>query len=142
MIVRGRFIGEAPYFAAHLRSVSFEGLVWFLADTGASRTTMLDRDVRLLNIAAEALEPALLPIVGIGGSVRTFLLRDVNIRLSAEEGDVIFRQDLWIVKHDLGQLPPEEVSRILRLPSVMGRDLINRFHFTYDYKAGIVELGH
>jgi len=140
MIIRGRFIGDAPYFAVHLRSAYFQGLVWLLADTGASRTTILDRDVKLLGIPAEALEPALFPIVGIGGSVRSFLIRDVETGLAAEEGDVVIRQDLWIVQHDLGQLPPEEVSRILRLPSVMGRDMLNRFHFTCDYQAGIVRL--
>jgi len=140
MIIRGRFIGDAHYFAVHLRSAYFQGLVWLLGDTGASRTTILDRDVKLLGIPAEALEPALLPIVGIGGSVRSFRIRDVETALASEEGDVVIRQDLWIVQHDLGQLPPEEVSRILRLPSVMGRDLLNRFHFTCDYQAGIVRL--
>ena len=63
MIIRGRFIGEAPYFAIHLRSTHFQGLVWFLADTGASRTTLLDRDVRLLGIPIEVLEPGMLPKV-------------------------------------------------------------------------------
>lgn len=140
MIVRGRFIGDSPYFAVYLRSAHFQGLVWLLADTGASRTTLLDRDVKLLSIPSEALEPALLPIVGIGGSVRSFLVRDVEIILASDEGDVILRQDLWVVQHDLEQLPPEEVARILRLPSVLGRDLINRFHFTCDYRVGIAQL--
>ena len=95
MIIRGRFIGDAPYFAVHIRSVHFHGLVWLLVDTGASRTTILDRDVRLLGIPAEALEPAALPIVGIGGSVRSFMVRDVEITLASDEGDRILRQDLW-----------------------------------------------
>ena len=142
MIIRGRFIGEAPYFAIHLRSTHFQGLVWFLADTGASRTTLLDRDVRLLGIPIESMEPGMLPIVGIGGSVRSFLLREVECSLASDEGDVVLGQDLWVVQHDLDQLPPEEVSRILRLPSVLGRDLINRFLFTCNYKSGIVQLEH
>ena len=33
MIIRGRFIGDAPYFAVHLRSAYFQGLVWLLVDT-------------------------------------------------------------------------------------------------------------
>ena len=111
-----------------------------MADTGASRTTLLDRDVRLLGIPIEVLEPALLPIVGIGRSVRSFLARDVEITLASDEGDVVLKQDLWVTQHDLGQLPPEEVARILRLPSVLGRDLINRFHFTCDYQTGVVQL--
>lgn len=140
MIIQGRFIGDAPYFPVHLRSAYFQGLVWLLADTGASRTTLLDRDVRLLGIRAEILEPAGLPIVGIGGSVRSFLVRDVEVTFASDEGDVVQRQDLWVVQHDLGQLPPEEVSRILRLPSVLGRDLIHQFRFSCDYRAGLVRL--
>ena len=111
-----------------------------LADTGASRTTLLDRDVGFLGIPAGALEPTMLPIVGVGGSVRSFLIRDVEITFASEKGDVVLRHDCWVVQHDLARLPPDEVSRILRLPSVLGRDLINRFHFTYDYQAGIVQF--
>jgi hypothetical protein len=140
VIIRGRFIGDAPYFAVHLRSAHFQGLVWFLADTGASRTTLLDRDRRILGIPSEAMEPALLPLVGIGGSVRSFLVRHVEITFPSNEGDLVVGQDMWVVKHNLELLPPEEVARILRLPSILGRDLINRFHFTCDYKAGIVQL--
>jgi len=140
VIIRGRFVGDAPYFAVHLHSAHFQGLVWMLADTGASRTTLLDRDVRLLGIPGVAMEPGLFPIVGIGGSVRSFQVPEVDIALASDEGDVVLRQDIWVVQHDLSQLPPEEMSRILRLPSVLGRDLINRFHFGSDYQAGIVQL--
>lgn len=140
MIIRGRFIGSAPYFAAQLRSAQFQGLVWLLADTGASRTTLMDRDVRRLGIAAAALTPAPVPVVGVGGSVRTFQSRDVEVTLASDVGDWLVRQDLWVVQHDLQRLPPDEVARILRLPSVLGRDLINQFHFACDYAAGIVEL--
>lgn len=72
--------------------------------------------------------------------MRSFLVRDVDITLASDKGDVVLRQDLWVVQHDLEQLPPEEVARILRLPSVLGRDLINRFHFTCDYRVGIAQL--
>lgn len=140
MIIRGRFIGDAPYLAVHLRSPHFRGLVWLLADTGASRTTLLDRDARLLRISIEILVPAMLPIVGIGGSVRSFFAQGVEISMVSDEGNFVLSQDLWVVQHDLERLPPEEVARILRLPSVLGRDLINRFQFTCDYQAGIVQL--
>lgn len=140
MIIRGRFIGDAPYLAVHLRAAHFHGLIWLLVDTGASRTTLLDRDVKLLRIPPESLNPALLPIVGIGGSVRSFFIQDAEITLASDMGDFVLRQDLSVVQHDLIQLPPEEVSRILRLPSVLGRDLINRFVLTCDYPAGIVRL--
>lgn len=106
MIIRGRFVGDAPYFPARFRSAYFQGLIWLLADTGASRTTLLDRDMRLLGIPAESLEPALLPIVGIGGSVRSFLVREAEITLASDEEDVVLRQDLSVVQHDLERCPP------------------------------------
>jgi hypothetical protein len=140
MIIQGYFVGDAPYFPVHLRHEEFEGLVWLLADTGASRTTLLDRDVGLLGLPSEALAPAPLPTVGIGGSVRSFVLRDVEIIFASDEGDFVVWQELWVVQHDLERLPPEEVARILRLPSVLGRELINRFRFTCDYQVGLVRL--
>ena len=140
MIIQGYFIGDAPYFPVRFGWKGFEGMVRLLADTGASRTTLLDRDVRLLGIPSETLELAPFPAVGIGGSVRSFILSDVEITLASDEGDFVLRQDLWVVQHDLDRLPPEEVSRILRLPSVLGRDLMNRFRFSCDYQAGIVQL--
>lgn len=76
-----------------------------LADTGASRTTLLDRDVWQMGIPAVALDPALLPIVGIGGSVRSFIVRAAEITMVSDQGDVVLRQDLWVVQHDLGLLP-------------------------------------
>lgn len=115
-------------------------MTWFMADTGASRTTLLDRDVRLLRIPAGALTPAAVPIVGIGGSVRSFLVFDVELAFASDEGPVSMLQDVWVVQHDLEMLPPEEVSRILRLPSLLGRDFINRFRLVCDYAKGVVEL--
>ena len=140
MKIFGRFIGDAPYFAAHLKTEFGEGLVWLLADTGASRTTLLDRDVMLLEIPIESLEPADLPLVGIGGSVRSFTIPKAEITFRSDKGDVVIQHELWVVKHDLKMLPPEEVSRILRLPSLLGRDLINRFRFVCDYRTGDVFL--
>jgi hypothetical protein len=138
--IRGRFIGDAPYFAAHISGAGFHGLIWFLADTGASRTTLLDRDTRSLGILPEILTPAPVPIVGIGGSARTFLIRDVSFRFHAYDEEIELRQDLWVVQHDLERVPSEEAARILRLPSLLGRDLINQFRFASEYRSGIVDL--
>jgi hypothetical protein len=140
VIIQGRFIGDAPFFAAYLRSLKFVGFVWLLADTGSSRTTILDRDVKLLKIPSSEMVPALLPVVGIGGSVRSFHIKNVDIILVADEGKVVLSQDIFIVQHDLERIPSEEVSRILRLPSVMERDIISQFHLGYNYHDGIVLL--
>jgi hypothetical protein len=140
MIIRGRFIGDAPYFSVYLKSTGFEGFIRMLADTGASRTTLLDRDVKLLGIEDKYLEPSSLPIVGIGGSVRSFLIKDVEFIIGSDDDEFVHKQDLWIAQHDLNTLPPDEVSRIMRIPSVLGRDIMNRFRFLCDYQSGIVRL--
>ncbi len=140
MIIPGYFIGDAPYFMVKIRLAQFEKRVQLLADTGAARTTLLDRDVDQLGIPATLLEPASLPVVGVGGSVRTFMLRDVELTLESDEGDVGLRQNVWVVQHELDRLPPEEVARMMRLPSVMGRDVINRYSFRCNHRTGLVHL--
>jgi len=42
--------------------------------------------------------------------------------------------------HFIADAPYDEVSRILRLPSVLGRDIINRFRLICDYSVGEVLL--
>ena len=134
MIIRGQFMENAPFFAAHVKVGKIEGDIWFLADTGASRTTLLDRDVTLLSISDEDLKSSDLNLTGIGGSVCSYLLRDAEITFGSDEGDYSVRIDLCVVKHDLQHLPDDEVARILRLPSLIGRDLISKFHFICNYQ--------
>ena len=112
-----------------------------LADTGASRTLLLDRDVKSLGVPLAALEPVVGTLVGIGGSVRSFALHGIDITWASDEGyETLQGQEVWVVQHDLAQLPAGEGARILRLPSVLGRDLLNRYCFTCDYRRGIVQL--
>jgi hypothetical protein len=138
--IQGSFVGDAPYFAVRLRSSHVQGLAWLLADTGASRTVLMDREVRQLGLSVAALQPAPGAIVGVGGSVQSWVLPAVDVVLSGDAGDVVLRRDLWVVQHDLQHLSPQEVSRILQIPSVLGRDLMNHFRFTCDYQSQLVEL--
>lgn len=140
MSISGRFIGNAPYFPVLLSSSHFEGFVWLLADTGASRTTLLDRDARLLDIPISELEPGSTPIVGVGGSVRSWVARNAELTLASNQGDFVIHQDVLVAQHDLDRLPQVDRSRILKIPSVMGRDVINRFRFTCDSRSGMVDL--
>jgi hypothetical protein len=139
-MTHGRFIGGAPFFAVGFRFADCSGRVWFLADTGASRSVLLDRDAGLLRVSGAALEPAKGMIVGIGGSVRSFVAPGSELTLISDEGYLVFHQEMYVVQHDLALLPPDEVARILKLPSILGRDILNRFRFTCDYQSGIVQL--
>jgi hypothetical protein len=138
LTILGRFVGGAPYFAALIEAGGFRGFLWLLADTGASHTTLLDRDIARIGIPVSALEPA--PLVGIGGSTRSFVLGRVRLTFHSDEGEEVLMQDVWAVQHDLERLPPEEVARIVRLPSLVGRDIMKAFSFRCDCRTGVVGL--
>jgi hypothetical protein len=140
VIIPGCFVGDAPHFDARIRIARIEGPVRFLADTGASRTILMDHDARILGISYDDLEPAPVDMVGIGGSVRSFLSRNVEIVLESDRGRFVLQQDLAVAQHDLKRLRPENAARILRIPSLLGRDFLSRFRFTCAYEAGIVHL--
>jgi hypothetical protein len=140
VILRGCFVGDALYFAARLVSPAFSGFVWFLADTGASRTTLLDRDVDLLKIPPQSLLLAPAPLVGIGGSAASYQIPDVVLTLGSEEPPWTEHLTLHAIRHDRERLSDEDRRRMLQLPSVLGRDVLNRFRFVCDASAGIVHL--
>jgi hypothetical protein len=140
LIIAGRFIDDAPYFPATIVVGEWHGVVWLLADVGASHTAILDRDLRSLNIPSSALEQADGNLVGIGGIVRGFLLRRVKITFISDRGDCELIRDIRAVKHDIEKVSPEEPELLYALPSVLGRDIINQFEFCCDYEAGTVSL--
>lgn len=140
MIVHGRLIGDAPFFAVHVQHARFGGIVWMLADTGASRTALLDRDSLSLRIPGDILIPADPPVVGIGGSAATYLVSDVEFTLTGETGLFVRKHDLCVVRHPLESLRTPERARMLRLPSVLGRGMIGPSRFTYESSSRTVTL--
>jgi hypothetical protein len=89
LIIAGRFIDDAPYFPATLTIGKHQGVVWLLADVGAAPTTILDRDLEYLGISSSDFDPAEKPLLGIGGTARTFILRDVQIAFIAATASFI-----------------------------------------------------
>ena len=140
MTVRGRLIGGAPFFRAWVRSDGFQGALLLLADTGAARTTILDFDAKLLGVPYGDLPAAPRPMAGIGGVVRSFVARDVEVRIGFPGPVLVLRQDLYVTRHDIQGLAPAEMLRIMILPSIMGRDIIDRFRFVYEHATGTVLL--
>jgi hypothetical protein len=140
LIIAGRFIDDAPYFPATLVYGEHQGVIWLLADVGASHTTILGRDLEYLDIPFSKLELAETRLVGIGGSARTFLLRDVQIAFISDKGDLLLTCDLRAIQHDVEKISPDDAKILFEFPSVLGRDIINQFEFCCDYQAGTVSL--
>lgn len=121
---------EAAYVVAVLESEAL-GLcetVEFLVDTGASRTTICDKDAVRLGIDFGRLERLSEGMFGIGGLVDAYVLRDVKFTLRREDGKshVENFDRVYVLKHAVLD------ERIMRIPSILGRDMLNKYMFVYD----------
>lgn len=116
-----------------------------LIDTGASVTTLLDGDASRFGItmdyASKHLELASHRVVGIGGMAETYVVNGAELGFATEEGmEVSENFNLHVVLHDPKTLSAEELELILRLPSILGRDIINRYSLLFSASCGEVYL--
>lgn len=121
---------EAAYVTAILESKTLRtyATIEFLVDTGATRTTICDKDAIRLGIDYGALEKLPQGMLGVGGMVDTYVLRDAKLifhkedkRTHEEKLDCI-----CILKHSALN------EQILRIPSILGRDILNKHALLYD----------
>jgi len=109
------------------------GEVPFLIDTGASNTTLMPRDAKNLVIPIDKLEVAR-EIEGTTGTGKAFEIMGF-IAFRSKTHEYTFRTDLLIIE-------PTEVN--LRTPtprpSLLGRDVVNRWCFLYDAQAGTIDI--
>lgn len=113
---------EAPYVIAFLISddLNIRKPVEFLIDTGASRTTILDSDAIRLGIDYSKLQRFKQGTVGIGGVVDTYILPNARLVFPIPDG-----------VHE---------ERIKKIPSLLGRDFLNRYTLALDRKRGSVSI--
>ena len=136
--INGHFgIGEAAYvpaFVSH-ENLSIAGWVSFLVDTGASRTTILDGDARELNLTYESLQSYQPGIIGVGGEVETYVIEHCTLTFSSDLGDYSEPMPvIYVLRH--GRFD----RRVERLPSLLGRDIINKYNLVYSRPSGSVFL--
>ena len=123
-------IFEAAYVVAVLEceALRIRDIIEFLVDTGASRTTICDKDVIRLGIDFSKLEKLSEGMLGIGGLVDTYALKNVRLtfRRENEESHVESYDRIYVLKHAVRD------ERIMRIPSILGRDMLNKHAFIYD----------
>jgi len=131
-VIQGFFKSDSGFVNGHLisKSLEIDETIEFLVDTGASRTTLLDKDVICLGLDYNKLKSYIHNFSGIGGSVETFIIEDAYFMLGEEE----LKMPVFAIRHDLGKLDEENRIKILRIPSILGRDVINLFKLTFDIK--------
>ena len=134
-MLRGRYgkTSRRPYLQGHLSIPRLQvwGNVSFIVDTGAASTTLAPGDGIRMDIDYAQLMLGDKPARGIGGSVRMF-----------HESEVVVFQDTrgGLVSYDivLGILDPTDES--LALPSLLGRDLLERWRMVFHPAKGILHF--
>ena len=132
---------EAPYVSAILICgvLDLRKPVEFLIDTGASRTTILDNDAIRLGIDCGKLQRFEPGMAGIGGVVDTFIIPDVKLLFRTKNG---FHgeelKEIFVLRHTIREREIEE--RIRRLPSLLGRDVLNKYGLVLLKSDGLVVI--
>jgi len=98
----------------------------FMVDTGATRTTILQGDAMRLGIKFLKLKKSNRPVIGVSGKQDVYELEDVILAF-----EKISLQDLIYVRLEkIDVVKPRKNSIDFPL-SVIGVDLLQRFHFDY-----------
>lgn len=118
------------------QSLGIDETVEFLVDTGASRTTLIDKDVIFLGLDYNSLKKHSQNVSGIGGSVETYIIDDTTLILGSKQ----IHLPIFVVRHALESLNKEDRIKLLRIPSLLGRDIINRFRLIFDKEENKVVL--
>ena len=151
---RGIFFEGSPYifakvlFPAHYKRVTeFSPSLIFLMDTGADTTMINSLDAEKLGIVykdsidgvgvpffgGQPLEEAK-KVKGVGGEISTYCVKNVMLILRTNTNNHIeyhteYLDNIWI---------PE--GGVIEIPSLLGRDIINRFSISYNSNDKILDL--
>lgn len=140
-MIKGFFRGDTGFVNAHLisKSLDIDETIEFVIDTGANKTVLLDKDAITLGIDYKKLKKHDRDFVGIGGSIRTYIIEDALLLFKAEK-EVKIRTPIFVVKHPIEEMDEAEKMKVLRIPSLLGRDIINRFRLIFDKQKEEIAL--
>jgi hypothetical protein len=67
-------------------------------------------------------------MLGIGGAVDTYAMKNVKLTFRRENGKshVENMERIYVLKHTVLD------ERIMRIPSILGRDILNKYAFVYN----------
>jgi len=131
---RGGYLAAAYVIAVFKADkLGIQAPIELLIDTGAARTTVLDRDAIRLGIDYSKLEKVPDGTLGVGGVVETYVVRNVELIFMTVEGRYL-REELdrvYVLKHRRLD------ERILRIPSILGRDILNKYTLILDRRRDV-----
>ena len=129
-MLRGRFGSTSgqPYIAArvYIPRLGVVGNVSFLLDTGAESTVLMPADAQTLSVDYDALRNRG-SSVGLGGAVDLF--REPARLAFAGSGGFMYGYEINLRVYPAGDRDS------LTVPSLLGRNVIDRWRITYDRSA-------
>jgi hypothetical protein len=132
-VLNGRFgnTSHRPYLEGYIvfPRLGCAEVLSFLVDTGADHTCIMPGDAASLGIERSQLEDPLIGR-GAGGPFRSFL----------EEAWLVFADGTDLVGYNLRVAVLEPGADTHRMPSLLGRDIIHRWHMNYDFNANRLEF--
>ncbi|MDI6735865.1 MAG: hypothetical protein QME42_06685 [bacterium] len=81
-----------------------------------------------------------LPVTGIGGSVPSYIIEDSTLIFGIQPEEVVISIPLYVIKHPLEKMEHLQKNQILRMPSLLGRDIIEKFKLTFDVQNDILTI--
>jgi hypothetical protein len=132
--IKAFFRHDAAFINVRFVSPSFQidETIEFLIDTGATKTVLLDKGALFLQIDYTQVPPYEYNVSGIGGTVRTYVIKDNLLIFKSHSGELKLSLPILLLQHPLDKMDEKEKYRILRLPSLLGRDVIKQF-LIFDY---------
>lgn len=129
---------EAAYITIvlSLPKLQLRQKVDLLIDTGATKTTILDKDAESIGVSYSKLAKSQLPLLGLGGLVETYIAKDAELYFMTQRGSEHKEAlaELLVVKHGVRD------ENIMRVPSVLGRDILNKYRLIYDREMNDVAI--
>lgn len=117
------------------------GIIYFLVDTGASISSICEKDAVGLKIDCALLLESKGEAIGFGGTFKTKMInKTVNLIFNCAEGKhkIPYASGFRVMCFPR-EMPPDKRERLLRLtPSVLGMDVLCKFKTCIDKKR--VEL--
>ena len=134
-MLRGRFgdTSKAPYLEGRLviPSLDLQGKVSFLLDTGSKVTVLAPADAKRMRLDYGPLTESDDALHGIGGSARIYETNAIVVFDGLQKITYSFVIQLAI-------LHPSETT--IRLPSILGRDILNRCRIRCSFPEQRLEL--
>jgi hypothetical protein len=143
MRIRGWFSSDGePFIGAEvfLPSLGIRSQIKFVLDSGSDETSLGRNDLGRLGIDLEGLERVRWGAVGVGGLVDIYRLPDVHLIFRTEGGKPHSVHLDNISGREVESRNEEEREILSALPSVLGRDVIDRFCMIMCRQRGLVIL--